>query len=297
VVRAGALGDVLLLRPTVAALNRAGYAVTLLAPVWAGAALVGPGPAEARALIAWDRPEMAALFSEEGPPAAPLHQLLGGFDVVLAFTRNRRLIASLSSLNTRVLARDPQPPTQGPHASAWLAGLAGEAGSEPPETIALLQATAEEQQAARAWRQRLPEGFIAVHPGSGSPAKNWPAERFGELLQGWASPFLLVEGPADAVAAAGLRARPDVVAARDLSARVLGALLAPAALFVGNDSGVTHLAAAWGAPTLALFGPTEPALWAPLGPRVAVVRAPGDRLDRLPVATVRAAAESLREPR
>jgi ADP-heptose:LPS heptosyltransferase len=53
---------------------------------------------------------------------------------------------------------------------------------------------------------------------------------------------------------------------------VLAALLARAGAYVGNDSGVTHLAAASGAPTIALFGPTDPRVWAPLGPRVEVIR-------------------------
>jgi ADP-heptose:LPS heptosyltransferase len=50
--------------------------------------------------------------------------------------------------------------------------------------------------------------------------------------------------------------------------------LAQARLFVGNDSGITHLAAAVGTPVLALFGPTDPAVWAPRGPHVQVGRTP-----------------------
>jgi ADP-heptose:LPS heptosyltransferase len=71
------------------------------------------------------------------------------------------------------------------------------------------------------------------------------------------------------------------VHARDLPARVLGAVLAHAGLYVGNDSGVSHLAAAWGAPVLALFGPTDPAQWAPVGPRVKVLRAKDEKMESL----------------
>ena len=52
----------------------------------------------------------------------------------------------------------------------------------------------------------------------------------------------------------------------------LACWLASARLYIGNDSGITHLAAAVGTPVLALFGPTDPAIWAPRGPHVRVLR-------------------------
>ncbi|MGH2669848.1 MAG: glycosyltransferase family 9 protein, partial [bacterium] len=78
-------------------------------------------------------------------------------------------------------------------------------------------------------------------------------------------------GPADAAAAARLVADGTVaetMIARDLPLRRLAALLEAARVFVGNDSGPSHLAAALGCPTLVLFGPTDPAVWAPVGDRV-----------------------------
>jgi ADP-heptose:LPS heptosyltransferase len=68
---------------------------------------------------------------------------------------------------------------------------------------------------------------------------------------------------------------------RDLSVAGLAAFLSRCALYVGNDSGVTHLAGALGVATVALFGPTEPALWAPLGPRVVTLRSPTGRMEDL----------------
>ncbi len=76
--------------------------------------------------------------------------------------------------------------------------------------------------------------------------------------------------------------------------RTLGAALSRAGLFLGNDSGASHLAAASGAPTLALFGPTDPALWAPVGPSVATLRAPRGVLADLTVDEVERAALGLR---
>jgi ADP-heptose:LPS heptosyltransferase len=86
-------------------------------------------------------------------------------------------------------------------------------------------------------------------------------------------PVMLVEGPADgdAVRAVQESAGPLPVL-RGLAVRELARQLAQGGLFVGNDSGVTHLAAWLGLPTIALFGPTDPSSWAPLG-TVRVLRA------------------------
>ena len=97
-------------------------------------------------------------------------------------------------------------------------------------------------------------------------------------------------GPADESAAAPLAALPGAVVARDLPLRVLAGRLAGAGLYLGNDSGVSHLAAAAGAPTLALFGPTDPAVWSPVGPRVETVASPDRTMAGLDVDTVYAAA-------
>ncbi len=178
------------------------------------------------------------------------------------------------ALIPRTLAHDPQPPPATGHASEWLARPIGFLGADPAERPPALEPTDVERAAAAATIAVLPDRFLALHPGSGSPAKNWPADRFAALAERSANgrAWLLVEGPADAASVAPLRGLSGVVVASDLPPRTLGAVLARAGVFVGNDSGVTHLAAAWGAPTVALFGPTDPSVWAPLGPRVEVVR-------------------------
>ncbi len=89
--------------------------------------------------------------------------------------------------------------------------------------------------------------FLALHPYSGSEKKNWPLARFKALAK--LEPFKWCHEKFE-----------------DLGD--LADWLAGARLFVGNDSGITHLAAAVGTPTLALFGPTDPAIWAPPGARV-----------------------------
>lgn len=117
--------------------------------------------------------------------------------------------------------------------------------------------------APRIVASREPAGFIACHPFSGSPKKNWPIENFLEVANH--APVRFCIGPGQSLDGA-LR-----IAALD----ELAAWLATAEAYIGNDSGITHLAAAIGLPVIALFGPTDPAVWAPRGERVRVLRQEG----------------------
>ena len=138
--------------------------------------------------------------------------------------------------------------------------------------------------------------LIALHPGSGSPRKNWPLENWralGAWLLARPSPprLLLIGGEADHAQLDALIAAwrgAPVLLARDLPLPHLAALLARCRLFLGHDSGISHLAAAAGAPSLLLFGPTDPAVWAPVNPHVSILPAPGGDLAALPVAAVQA---------
>jgi heptosyltransferase-2 len=133
---------------------------------------------------------------------------------------------------------------------------------------------------------------VAIHPGSGSPAKNWPAERWLELAGQIEDPILLVLGEAEHERWSGsllaqfrAAARESLEVADNLPLPVLADALARCRLFLGHDSGVSHLAAALGKPCALLFGPTDPAVWAPQGAQVQVIRC-GVELDTIAVKDV-----------
>ena len=145
-------------------------------------------------------------------------------------------------------------------------------------------------------RFALPERFALLIPGAspGRPAKRWPMENFAALAVALEIPAVILGGPAEAsLGAAIAKAAP---AARDLTGKTsfadISALARRAAFCIGNDTGPTHLAAVAGCPTLARFGEdSDPALCAPRGPRVAVLRR--QPLASLPVADVQAALQEL----
>ena len=135
---------------------------------------------------------------------------------------------------------------------------------------------------------------VAIHPGSGSARKNWPVENWkslGTWLAGRESRprLLLIGGEADASALDALTGAwngMDVLVAHHLPLPHLAALLRKCRLFLGHDSGISHLAAAVGTPCVLLFGPTDPAVWAPKNPQVTVIAEEDGDLSRLPVNSV-----------
>jgi heptosyltransferase III len=140
--------------------------------------------------------------------------------------------------------------------------------------------------AARQWwlDHPLPANVpvIALHPGSGGRHKCWPQERYLALarrLTGAGQAVLVCLGPAESTSLRPWRdlgqVQADCRIAYDLDLPTLAGLLGRCAGFIGNDAGVTHLAAALGLPTIAIFGPTDPDRWAPRGRSVRVLRDPG----------------------
>jgi heptosyltransferase III len=105
------------------------------------------------------------------------------------------------------------------------------------------------------------EDFAVIHPFSGSPRKNWPPNRFREVAARLALPVRWCAGPEEAL--------DNAVRFENLYDLVCW--LATARIYIGNDSGITHLAAAVGTPVVAIFGPTDASVWAPRGQRVSVV--------------------------
>lgn len=106
---------------------------------------------------------------------------------------------------------------------------------------------------------------VILHPGSGGAAKIWP--RFAELAQALPDAAILL-GPCEH------KLDTDNPVLENLPLEAVAEQLRNCRVFIGNDSGITHIAAYWGTPTVALFGPTDPGIWGPLGRRVKVLHRP-----------------------
>jgi len=156
-------------------------------------------------------------------------------------------------------------------------------GAKVPEApVPKIYITGKEAASARAFLER--EGLsgkpvFGAAPGAAfGPAKRWPVERFAAVLKGLVDEYkggaLVFGGPDDKEACAGVKAAlPSTI---DLSGKMTlresSALVALTSVFITNDSGPMHLAAAIGVPTIGIFGSTEDSLTGPTGPKAASVR-------------------------
>ena len=288
VIRAGALGDCLLMLPALAALRerfpRARIDVMGYPLRWAWA--LGRGLVDEVHTI--ERPGMHLLFCEQAEVPAPVKMFLGAYDVILSYRPDSEPIfaTNLRRLGARlVLSQSPFPPPPPPkiHVADFALRLVAKLGAPPPSAIPRVQLTPAELSLAQPffkahevepWRERI----VVVHPGSGSEAKRWPMTSVAALVEALAAErrvrLVIVVGYAEQAMAAAFLARlraATPLVAENWPLMPTAALIAQAAVFIGNDSGLTHLAAALARPTVAIFGPTDPEIWGPRGEHVSIV--------------------------
>lgn len=148
----------------------------------------------------------------------------------------------------------------------------------PPMLRAMPEESRLVKESIQAWGFSAKRKPVVIHPGSGGRSKIWPLRKWYSLCQwlcaDFSYPVFAVLGPADE----HLKPFADkvrklaVTVVEDFPLERLAALLAESALYIGNDSGVSHLAAVMGTPTIVIFGPTRAETWAPRGAQVAVVK-------------------------
>jgi ADP-heptose:LPS heptosyltransferase len=297
-IHQGALGDFILAIPAIRALREH------LQPTWLEIMghpwilpLVSTSP-YVDAVTDINKAQMAHLFQEEAVLPEELQAYLGTFDAAFYFGLSTTLAHNLQRAGiSKTFILPPFPARRQhliDHHLASLKALGISAASSTPELFLRDEA---QEEAKEFFRKRGRTGgfeldnIIALHPGAGGRDKVWPPQRcaaLGRILAKGTAKLLIIQGPADQEAVkevcAGLDGTPHLVV-RDVPIATLAALLSHASLCVGNDSGVSHLAAALGVLTLALFGPTDPILWAPRGNRAFYLKK-GGTIDTIEVADV-----------
>lgn len=260
VIHTGALGDFLMACPAIEALHRAGPVVLAGSPERHELAVAAGIAEAAEPLDALGLHEVLAAEGARVPER--FGAFVAGFDRAVVWMRDPGgvLARAFQAAGVgEVLCRPGLPQATWPgHASAYYLDTLG----LPPVSAYRLNVAPE------------PGLDIVLAPGSGSPRKNWPLAHFCAVADhftraGRRVTWLL--GPAEE----GLESLGPGETLRCPPLPALARQLAGAALFVGNDSGPTHLAALCGCPTIALFGPGGSTIWHPIGPRSQVLGGDG----------------------
>lgn len=271
IVHQGALGDLVCIFPIIVALRRRFHPVGILCQEHLGRLAASEGLVEAWFPIeaAWT----ASLFT--GAAGLDARRLLAPYAHFLVFSRSETLAASLQCIGGRVCRVPPRPAADRrihvtEHALERIreCGLLPERGPTLPQTAVSVASLAENSRSKA----------VLIHPGAGSPRKRWPLAGFQDVAAQLHARELnpeFVIGPAEQDLLPEL-ARRNTAVHRPTGTLDLLARLRSAAAYIGNDSGVSHLAAWAGAPSVVIFGPTDPARWRPRGDAVAVVQPPLD---------------------
>lgn len=277
VIRGGAIGDFILTLPVLAALREQFPLAELEVlgyPHIAQLALSGGLAARVQSIEARS---LAGFFARHGELAPELADYFGGFSLIISFLYDPDEI-----FRTNVGRCTRAQFIPGPHRPDESAELhATQAFLKPLERLAIFDADPTPRlEVSKVFDTSCTTGrWLAVHPGSGSEKKNWPAAKWRELLRELVEHtklnLLLVGGEAE-------RDRLDNLARVLPPTRIkvmqgaplpeLARWLASCAAFVGHDSGISHLAAAVGVRSLILWGETIETVWRPRGREITLLQ-------------------------
>ena len=302
-LRGGAIGDFIVTLPVFQALRRAWPRAYIEVVGYPHIAQLALACGLVNAVTSMNKAEMARLFSLK--PSIPEEQAryLRSFGLILSYLYDpgNTVRENLLGVGVRqVVYGSPQVGGM-PAVSHMLKPLESLAIYPEEPEYPRLDLDDDTRARGRERLKRLGERVVAIHPGSGSPKKNWPLDRFlsaGRAVRAntGASVCLILGDADDAIAGELKRGTGEFPVVTGCSLVDLAGILAACDGYLGNDSGITHMAAAVGIPTVALFGPTDPAIWGPRAERVAILTPASERvgdLAEIPVDAVLRALQAM----
>jgi heptosyltransferase-2 len=300
VVRGGAIGDFLLTLPALKALREARPDSHIEILGYKHIAEVAENRFYAQAVRSIEYGPLSRFFAKNLELPAELTDYFRSFDLVVSYLYDPDEIfhTNLRRCAVRSLVCGPGKIVENDdHAARQLARPMEELGLRVIDIAEKIFLSQGDREFGRNFIHGLPKPLITIHPGSGSKGKNWPLKNWMELFV--AQPacakeqtsLIVVSGEADTAETAQLESawrNHNIRFAKNLPLPQLAAVLEHS-VFIGNDSGISHLAAAAGANCTLLFGPTNPKTWAPKNENVRVLRPRSGKIGDLEVAVVRAA--------
>jgi heptosyltransferase III len=296
VIRGGAIGDFILTLPAIRLLRESFPQAHLEILGYEHIVALAAGRYYADGARSIEYGPMAGFFVPNSSLAPELTEYFASFQQIVSylFDPDGFFEANLRRAGAKNILLAWRKLDDSDHAARQLARPLEQLALYLEDAGATVHPSAEDEAAARAFLGEESHSLIALHPGSGSAKKNWPLEHWATLgrqitTAGPTLRLVLIGGEADhrqlAVLQEAWRGLP-VTVARDLPLPHLAAVLARCRLFLGHDTGISHLAASAGTPCVLLFGPTDPDIWAPQNPAVRVLQAPEKNLANLAPAEV-----------
>jgi heptosyltransferase-2 len=295
VIRGGALGDFVLTLPALKALRGAHPNAGIEILGYPHIAAIADKRFYADAVRSIEYAALSRFFARGSDFPSELRDYFAGFDLILSYLYDPDGIfeGNLRRCGAQNILRGPSKIVSGMSAAEQLAQPVRELGISVTDFAPRIFSSAEDREFACGFLENCESSILSIHPGSGSERKNWPTEFWIEfvtaVLRESSRSILIVSGEADESAMQQLRplfeGDPRVRFAHALPLPHLAAILS-SSTFIGHDSGISHLAAAAGARSIILFGPTDPNIWAPQNKNVTVLIAPNGDLTQLAVATL-----------
>jgi heptosyltransferase-3 len=299
VIRGGAIGDFILTLPAIKALRDSYPNAHIEILGYRYIALLTEKRFYADRVHSIESAPLSGFFAKAADLSTELANYFGGFDLIISYLYDPDSIFedNLRRSGINRIVRGPAKMENRSHATRQLARPIEELGLPISDFAPKLFPSEEDRHHALEFLARLTTPTVAFHPGSGSDKKNWPLQNWIDLgnhfLRNHTGSLLIVSGEADQDQNRKLALiwkNSRVRFAKSLPLPKLAAVLEPT-IFVGHDSGISHLAAAAGAKSVLLFGPTDATVWAPLNENARVIRATDGDLERLDLDLVRAALD------
>jgi ADP-heptose:LPS heptosyltransferase len=242
----------------------------------------------ANAISRFDQSDISSLFRKNALLPDTLTKRFSKFDLIIAFVSDKDTIFSENLKKSgarKVICYNPFPSNSEPiHISNHFLNFLKLLEIPYSNTSPIIYLNKEDLKAGKDFfHDNAPDAVqktIAIHPGSGSIHKSWPFINYSSIIH-WLierlnAQIFIIKGPADTVVTknAGNLPKKNICIIDNQPLPKLAAILQQCDLFIGNDSGITHLAAAMGISMLSIFGPTDPAVWGPRGKSVNICYRP-----------------------
>ncbi len=287
VIRGGAIGDFVLTLPAIKLLRDEYPTARVEILGYKHIAALAENRFYAQTTRSIEYGALAAFFARGGELDEELARYFASFDLVVSYLFDPDGIfqRNLERCGVDTFIAAPPKVADGEHAALQLAHPLEQLGLRLSDPAAKLYPSTGDREFARVFLGAA-LAQVAIHPGSGSTSKNWPIERWNALLSALRGrELLIIGGEADERQLAALRTH-NARFALNLPLPHLAAVLERCAMFIGHDSGISHIAAAVGTPSLLLFGATKPEVWAPANPAVQVIRSASGNLNEISVEQV-----------